>query len=111
MEKTIKISIIIAIISATLIAIYATVFLTRQAKEAEDLKQQTQLQEVQRQAYNKLQLQNCLSSTYQAYVAQWNNACAAYYMSSGCSLPIVSSDAVNRDYNGNRESCFKQFPQ
>lgn len=77
----------------------------RRIKEEQSIKQ-----------HNSELLDTCLSDAGVNYITRWNNACKEGFGRGGdtkekCALPEWMADGYMKDYNTEKEDCFKRYPQ
>lgn len=105
LDRAVKISIIIgALLLASSIAYYLVIFLPQ--------KERTMLEQwSQQQVKNKSLLANCLDNASKVHENNWNDACASRGAGERCGLPTNVSSRIDKSHEGDKDDCFRKYPQ
>lgn len=87
-------------------------------KEENQEREERRIEEEQStKQHNSELLEQCLSNASSNYTNRWNSACKeglghlGQEQKENCSLPEWMADDYIKDYNNEKEDCFRRFPQ
>lgn len=65
--------------------------------------------EMDRELMRELRLADCQQGSYDVYLADWNNACSASMLPSGCLLPMWRKTILDDTYQRALDRCVEMY--